>query len=160
MFITRYTSFFFLCIFLIPFIFVLASKRNNYTDSEMDTLVVFSFCRLDHPWSTVMCMQCVPGISVARCANSASSCYAIAICSEPKFMKNLKSYRCVCKKNKNNNYKYHTYNFVEIVDNFYPARRAATRPFFRRFSDKARGKGGIFKIPLVTIYLRGISFPR
>ena len=37
--ITRYTSFIYLCIFLIPFIFVLASKRNNYTDSEINTIV-------------------------------------------------------------------------------------------------------------------------
>ena len=36
--ITRYTSFIFLCIFLIPFNFVLASKRNNYTDSELTQL--------------------------------------------------------------------------------------------------------------------------
>ena len=30
----------------IPFIFVLASKRNNHTDSEMDTLIVFHFVPL------------------------------------------------------------------------------------------------------------------
>ena len=48
-FITRYTSFIFPCIFLIPFTFFLASKRNNYTDSEMHTSV-FHF----PPWSPVI----------------------------------------------------------------------------------------------------------
>ena len=100
MFITRYTSFIFLCIFLIPFICVLALKRNNNTDSEMDTLIVFHFVPLitrDQQWCAC---SAYPVFSVARSANSASSCYAIAICSEPKFTKNVKSYRCVCKKRK------------------------------------------------------------
>ena len=81
--IVRYTSFIFLCIFLIPFIFVLASKRNNYTDSEMNTLIVFHFVPLitrDQQWCAC---SAYPVFSVARSANSASSCYAIAICSEP-----------------------------------------------------------------------------
>ena len=48
MFITRYATFICLFILLIPSIFVLASKRNNYTDSEMDTLFFIS-----SPWSPV-----------------------------------------------------------------------------------------------------------
>ena len=43
MFITRYTSFILLYIFLTPCIFVLATKRNNYTDSEIYTSIVFHF---------------------------------------------------------------------------------------------------------------------
>ena len=57
------------------------------------------------PWSPVInndvhAVHAYPVFSVARSANSASSCYVIAICSEPKFTKNglPKSYRyrCVC----------------------------------------------------------------
>ena len=91
--------FIFLCIFLIPFIFDLASKRNNYTDSEINTIVfhLVPLITRDQQWCAC---SAYPVFSVASSANSASSCYAIAICSEPKFTKNVKSYRyrCVCKK--------------------------------------------------------------
>ena len=104
--------------------FRLALKRNNYTNSKMDTLIDFNFVPLitrdQQSWLWCAC-RTYPVFSVARSANSASSCYAIAICSEPKFTKNVKSYRCVCKKLKWTN--------VEMVENSYPALRAATRPF-------------------------------
>ena len=85
-----------------PFSFVLASKRNNYTDSEMNTLIVVHLVPLitrDQQWCAC---SAYPIFNVARSANSASSCYAIAICSEPMFTKNVKSYRylCVCQKKK------------------------------------------------------------
>ena len=87
--ITRYTSFIFLCIFLIPFIFVLASKRNNYTDSEINTIVfhLVPLITRDQQWCACSAYRV---FSVRRSTNSASSCYAIAICSEPKFTKKRK----------------------------------------------------------------------
>ena len=93
-----------LSFFFVSFVFlffVLASKRNNYTDSEINTIVfhLVPLITRDQQWHAC---SAYPVFSVARSANSASSCYAIAICSEPKFTKNVKSYRyrCVCKKKK------------------------------------------------------------
>ena len=86
------------------FHFRFSLKRNNYTDSEINTIVfhLVPLITRDQQWCAC---RAYPVFSVARSANSASSCYAIAICSEPKFTKNVKSYRyrCVCQKKKYNN---------------------------------------------------------